>query len=850
MEGPAAALPLLSTLARAYERELANPEAAIDRNRTILNFDARNSDAVLALERLYVSTGRHAELLAIYDKKLTLAGGEVERRHVQLQLASLYEDEIRDTERASGLYREILRSSPQDPQALRALDRLYRATGQWKELIDIVDRELEIATDAPTRAELMFRKGEVSEKELGQKKQAVEAYKDALALDPNQGGARAALEAYLQDKKFQLTAVSALEPIYEKLDDLAPLVEVLRIRLAHAKDAASRVALQLRIGALESALGHGEEAFAAYSEAFREDPTSQPAREALEELADNLGRWKKLVALYGEALGSRKLAPILERELLLRVAVAYDEKLGESQKAVEYFRRAQEIQPEDASALVALERLYTRTERWPDLVETLRKKADLLGSAEERERIRVHIATVWEEVLGNPEEAMAAWKDVLGDNPGSLQALRALDRLFQQRGLDLELADNLQRQLELTDDPDVVVLLLGRLGRLRQDRLSDLVGAVETYRRVLELSPVHLETIAALERMLPTSGAGAGGGRNARARVPGPRRLPQPHRGAGDRGPPHPEGARRDRPAARDRRGLGGRLRRSRARLRRPRPGAEREPDRGRDPAADRAAGPGPGAARRPGGPLREHRRRRAGRGGAARPLSQDRALAESGPGGDDRAAAAYVEALDLGGGDLDAANALEQIYLRSSNHARLVDLLRTQDRDRRQPRGEEAARLQGGPAPRGGADRPGEGHRGLPADPGRRRQRPHRARPPGAPLHPARALGRPEGHLRARRRIWRSSPAEKKQMLFVLGQVYDRELQRSGTRDRDLQLDPRSGSAKTTTPLQALDRLYQQTERWYDLLAVLERQTELAPVAGRGACRCASASASCGAST
>ena len=46
-------------------------------------------------------------------------------------------------------------------------------------------------------------------------------------------------------------------------------------------------------------------------------------------------------------------------------------------------------------------------------------------------------------------------------------------------------------------------MLLGRLGRLRQDRLADLPGAVETYRRVLELAPVHLETIEALERLLP-----------------------------------------------------------------------------------------------------------------------------------------------------------------------------------------------------------------------------------------------------------------------------------------------------------------------------------------------------------
>jgi len=75
-------------------------------------------------------------------------------------------------------------------------------------------------------------------------------------------------------------------------------------------------------------------------------------------------------ALYSEAQASHKLASGLEREILLVIAVAYDEKLDQSDKAVEYFRLAQEIEPEDASALEALERLYTRTERWSDLVDT------------------------------------------------------------------------------------------------------------------------------------------------------------------------------------------------------------------------------------------------------------------------------------------------------------------------------------------------------------------------------------------------------------------------------------------------------------------------------------------------
>ena len=78
------------------------------------------------------------------------------------------------------------------------------------------------------------------------------------------------------------------------------------------------------------------------------------------------------------------------------------------------------------------------------------------------------------------------------------------------------------------------------------------------------------------------------------------------------------------------------------------------------------------------------------------------------------------------------------------------------------------------------------------------------------------------------------TDPARKKERLFVLGQVYDRELQDAAraieTYTSILDMDPDDLDA-----LQALDRLYLQTERWYDLLNVLERQTELSVVGGRG---------------
>jgi len=68
------------------------------------------------------------QLLAIYDKKLALAGSEDEKREVRLQArGALRRTGARRGTRRSSSTRTILKTAKEDVQALRALDRLYRA---------------------------------------------------------------------------------------------------------------------------------------------------------------------------------------------------------------------------------------------------------------------------------------------------------------------------------------------------------------------------------------------------------------------------------------------------------------------------------------------------------------------------------------------------------------------------------------------------------------------------------------------------------------------------------------------------------------------------------------------------
>ena len=466
-----AALALLSTLAAAYEGELANPEAAIARNQKILEI-ARQGPRRRRCARAAVHRDRSLPRSARgLRQEAALAKTKAEELEIRFKLASLYEEEIEQPDKAIELYTAILKQDPEQLAALAALDRLYQQLGRWKELSETIVKEIDLSTDMAAVAELKFRRGAVLEQYLatGRARWRRTARRWSSMRRTSARGPRCR-RICRTGLDLQRAAVKVLEPIYEANNDIARLVEVQRIKLAHEKKTDKRVDLLLRIGQLEGQLGNTDQAWEAYTRAVAESPASSPAREALENLANILDNWQPLIALYEKALsvkGKERLAPDLERELLLVVAVAYDEKLAQSDRAVEYFRRAQSIQPEDASALVALERLYTRTERWSDLVDTLLKKAQLVTDDAEREEIRIRTARVWEEMLGNAEQAIVAWNVVLQDNPANVQALRALDRLYMQRGEHRELADNLQRQLNLVaDEPAETVASAGAAGRV------------------------------------------------------------------------------------------------------------------------------------------------------------------------------------------------------------------------------------------------------------------------------------------------------------------------------------------------------------------------------------------------
>ena len=80
-------------------------------------------------------------------------------------------------------------------------------------------------------------------------------------------------------------------------------------------------------------------------------------------------------------------------------------------------------------------------------------------------------------------------------------AIRALDRLFLQTERWKDLATVLEREADIAEAGDEVIVFRFRLGQVLETRLKDLDGAILAYKDVLAAAPEHEPTLHALEAL-------------------------------------------------------------------------------------------------------------------------------------------------------------------------------------------------------------------------------------------------------------------------------------------------------------------------------------------------------------
>ncbi len=505
----AEALDLLRRAARARER-IEDRAGAVADWKKVLEASPDDAEVLEALDRLFSGQASARERLDVVRRRAGRARGG-ERWRLLVQSGDLLAGTLGDGAGAAAAYRGVLAEDPGNAAALEALDWLLTREKRAAELAPVLAALAEARRSDPVRrTEALVRRAALLEVSADPR-EAIEAYGTILAESPQEPAAVAGLGRLLSRPDARGAAARLLEDVHRAAGDARKLVALLDLRLEDA-DASERAPLLAEMAALHERLGQRPQAFLAklrqYRETLRKGGDDPAVRAELERLAGETASFEDLAGAFEDAL-EQGASGATAVELRRRLGTLYAERLQDPAKAARWLEEAAAAAP-SAEIFGALARLYRKQNAFRELAEVHRRHAALAADVSQKKDLLFEVATIMEDHLSDRDGAMEAYRQILAVDPEDPNALRLLSRLLGSAERWDELTEVLEREVAIADRrPNFgaeAVELRFRLGRMKQQRLADLPGALECYRGVLAKVPRHPAALAALEELARSAG--------------------------------------------------------------------------------------------------------------------------------------------------------------------------------------------------------------------------------------------------------------------------------------------------------------------------------------------------------
>ena len=469
-------------------------------------FRLRPGDGQVAssLERLLERHERWAELVAARRFRLEMLAGP-EARELRLRIATTLHEKLGQPDAALAEVRALLPDLHEDAPLAGLLERLlgddraasetrldaldalrlrYEATGAGARVPELLLTAIRFAEGA----RLCDLRRECGERlhALGDVSGALDQYTALIALTP-------------EDRAVE----DSLRQLAEAARDPARLASGLAAAAKACRTAERRVELLVRAAHVEDRqLGHPEQASELFEDATGGEAGAPELRleslRRLEEIYDALGnKPKRLNAL--ERLAAVEPKPGGKR-FIWALAAELAVELGDVDRAIGAWQARLALDPADVDALAAARDLLVRSERWPAVIDLLRRR---IGSAPPAYQIRadlIEIATLARQRLGDTGRAIETWREVVTRFGDDDESVGALADLYAESRAFADLAELLSRNANV--DRGHHADRLARLADAHRLELGDAAAAAEWYGRALDVDPAHEGARGGLQALL------------------------------------------------------------------------------------------------------------------------------------------------------------------------------------------------------------------------------------------------------------------------------------------------------------------------------------------------------------
>ena len=422
------------------------------------------------------------------------------------KLAKLYAEYLHNTADALDTYRTVFTLSPSNAEAITGLNALFVSGEAQEDIAEILEP---IYTQQEDWSSLYQQKqGLLHLRQPGEEKREACQELAYIALDRLQD-VQSALGWYgegFKEEPEHKTCRLELHQLALEHGFASALIMLYAEAREHLSEASTICDLSIYIAQVQ--MEHMQDWEAAereyvYARSIDEDRLA--IYEGLDRVYSTLERWPELENIISNEIrllefdGDEHLTAV--ESLYWRIADLYEYRLGQAEKAVEVFQHINQLKPEELGSTLRLETLFQDLAQHENLLEVYLLQESLLDGHDQLE-VQRKIARLLTTELTRPFEAIDLWRKILEEVESDIEALDALENLYESVEEWRDLISICEQKLNLSaGQTDQEIKYLSKLGHIWGDRLERPQSAISTWQKVVDLEPSSIEARWAMRNL-------------------------------------------------------------------------------------------------------------------------------------------------------------------------------------------------------------------------------------------------------------------------------------------------------------------------------------------------------------